>query len=169
VAFGHPDKQVVRATKNCSRQHNVIAKAAGFRDIQLSMSESHLVDLRPPFIDARGEIVNLLDLPMGSVSLITSNNGAVRANHYHKTDWHYCWMQKGSMDYYYRPVGSKEPAKYIRVEEGQMVYTPSMEEHAMVFTAPAAMWCFAGNPRTAADYESDTVRVDSIVPVKPTV
>jgi hypothetical protein len=28
------------------------------------------------------------------------------------------------------------------------------------------MWCFAGNPRTSADYEGDTVRVDSIVPAK---
>ncbi len=128
------------------------------------MSESHLSEIRPPFIDARGEILNLLDLPTGSVSLITSNKGAVRANHYHKTDWHYCWMQKGSMDYYYRPVGAKTPAKYIRVEEGQMVYTGSMEEHAMVFTSEAAMWCFAGNPRSSHDYEADTVRVPSIVP-----
>jgi len=133
------------------------------------MRESHLSDFPPPYIDARGEILNLLDLPLGSVSLITSNTGAVRANHYHKTDWHYCWMQKGSMDYYYRPIGSKEPAKYIRVEEGKMVYTPSMEEHAMVFTSDAVMWCFAGNPRTSADYESDTVRVPSIVPAKAAV
>ncbi len=97
--------------------------------------------------------------------MITSVKGAVRANHYHKTDWHYCWMQKGSMDYYYRAIGATTPAKYIRVEEGRMVYTPSMEEHAMVFTSDAIMWCFAGNPRTSADYESDTVRVPSIVPV----
>jgi len=128
------------------------------------MRESHLSDIRPPYVDPRGEILNLLDLPIGSVSLITSVKGAVRANHYHKTDWHYCWMQKGSMDYYYRPIGAKTPAKYIRVEEGKMVYTPSMEEHAMVFTSDATMWCFAGNPRTSKDYESDTVRVDSIVP-----
>jgi hypothetical protein len=47
-----------------------------------------------------------------------------------------------------------------------MVYTPSMEEHAMVFTSDAAMWCFAGNPRTSKDYEGDTVRVPSIVPAK---
>jgi hypothetical protein len=34
----------------------------------------------------------------------------------------------------------------------------------MVFTSDAVMWCFAGNPRTSKDYESDTVRVPSIVP-----
>ena len=132
------------------------------------MRESHLSDIRPPFVDQRGEILNLLDLPIGSVSLITSVKGAVRANHYHKTDWHYCWMQKGSMDYYYRPIGATTPAKYIRVEEGRMVYTPSMEEHAMVFTSDAVMWCFAGNPRTSKDYESDTVRVPSLVPASAT-
>jgi oxalate decarboxylase/phosphoglucose isomerase-like protein (cupin superfamily) len=132
------------------------------------MRESHLSDIRPPFVDQRGEILNLLDLPIGSVSLITSVKGAVRANHYHKTDWHYCWMQKGSMDYYYRPIGATTTAKYIRVEEGRMVYTPSMEEHAMVFTSDAVMWCFAGNPRTSKDYESDTVRVPSLVPASAT-
>jgi oxalate decarboxylase/phosphoglucose isomerase-like protein (cupin superfamily) len=130
------------------------------------MRESTLTEIRPPFTDARGEILNLLDLAIGSVSLITSAPGAVRANHYHKTDWHYCYMEKGAMDYYFRPVGSKEPAKFLRVEQGQMVYTPSNEEHAMVFTEDSAMWCFAGNPRTSADYESDTVRVPSIVPAK---
>lgn len=133
------------------------------------MRESHLSDIRPPFTDQRGEILNLLDLAIGSVSCITSVMGAVRANHYHKTDWHYCYMEKGSMDYYFRPVDAKTPAKFIRVEEGAMVYTPSMEEHAMVFTSDAVMWCFAGNPRTSKDYESDTVRIASIVPPTPTV
>jgi oxalate decarboxylase/phosphoglucose isomerase-like protein (cupin superfamily) len=128
------------------------------------MRESELSELRPPYTDQRGKIFNLLDLPLGSVSLITSAPGAVRANHYHKTDWHYCWMQKGSMDYYYRPVSAKTPAKHIHVAEGQMIYTPSMEEHAMVFRDEATMWCFAGNPRTRHDYESDTVRVASLVP-----
>jgi oxalate decarboxylase/phosphoglucose isomerase-like protein (cupin superfamily) len=128
------------------------------------MRESHLAEIRPPFVDQRGEILNLLDLPMGSVSLITSVKGAVRANHYHKTDWHYCWMQKGSMDYYYRAIGAKTPAKHLRVEEGQMVYTPPMEEHAMVFTSDASMWCFAGNPRTSEDYDSDTVNVPPLIP-----
>jgi oxalate decarboxylase/phosphoglucose isomerase-like protein (cupin superfamily) len=140
-----------------------------FGDIRPSMRESHLSDIRPPFTDQRGEILNLLDLAIGSVSRISSVKGAVRANHYHKTDWHYCYMEKGSMDYYFRPVDAKTPAKYIRVEEGKMVYTPSMEEHAMVFTSDAVMWCFAGNPRTSKDYESNTVRVASIVPTSPAV
>jgi hypothetical protein len=113
VRFAHPDKQVVRATRKG------IAKGKPFGDIKHPMRESHLSDIRPPYTDPRGEILNLLDLPIGSVSLITSVTGAVRANHYHKTDWHYCYMQKGSMDYYFRPVGAKTPAKYIRVEEGR--------------------------------------------------
>ena len=38
------------------------------------------------FVDARGAIIPLVDLPMKSAVLIQSNKGAVRANHYHKTD-----------------------------------------------------------------------------------
>ena len=50
------------------------------------------VDLEAPFRDTRGNIQPLVDLPMESCVLITSKNGSVRANHYHKTDWHFCYV-----------------------------------------------------------------------------
>jgi len=68
-----------------------------------------VVPLPPPFVDERGEIQNLVEGSFGSALVITSRSGAIRANHYHKTDYHYCWMQSGRVAYYYRPVGSKEP------------------------------------------------------------
>jgi len=49
-----------------------------------------------PCVDERGEIRNLLDVPFTSVAVITSVKGAVRGNHYHKTDYHYCWLQRGA-------------------------------------------------------------------------
>ena len=61
----------------------------------------------------------------------------------------------------------RTPAKYIRVEEGQMVYTPSMEEHAMVFTAPTRR-CGASRAIRARRQTTNRTRCacDSIVPVK---
>ena len=58
-----------------------------------------------PCVDERGQLQNLLDAPLGSVVLIHSVPGAVRGNHYHKTDYHYCWLQSGGLDYAHRPVG----------------------------------------------------------------
>jgi dTDP-4-dehydrorhamnose 3,5-epimerase-like enzyme len=123
-----------------------------------------LVTLPHAYVDARGQILNILDLPIGSVSVITSAPGAVRANHYHKTDWHYCYIEKGAVDYFHRPVGSEDEPEFFRIAKGGLFYTPPMFDHAMRFTEESVMWCFARNPRTSADYEADTVRIPSIIP-----
>ena len=51
-----------------------------------------LVKLQNPFIDRRGSIQPLVDLMMQSAVMIESKAGSLRANHYHKTDWHYCYV-----------------------------------------------------------------------------
>lgn len=54
-----------------------------------------IVPLKQPFIDERSEIQPLVDAVMKSCLLITSKQGTVRAKHYHKTDWHYCYVLSG--------------------------------------------------------------------------
>ncbi len=129
----------------------------------LPMSET-FVPLRPPFRDLRGEIQNLVDSPIASVAVITSTPGAVRANHYHKTDDHYCWIQSGALYYYHRPTGSTEAPEEFRITAGQLFYTPPQYDHAMLFTEPSTMFVFAKNDRHMANYEADTVRIPSIIP-----
>lgn len=121
-----------------------------------------IVPLPAPFVDERGEIQNLAEGAFGSALVITSRTGAIRANHYHKTDYHYCWLQSGRVVYYYRPVGSKTPPAEITIGPGQVFYTPPMEEHAMRFLDDSVMLCFARNSRSMANYEADTVRVPLI-------
>ena len=121
-----------------------------------------LIPLRPPFVDGRGEIHNLLDTALGSVAVIRSVKGAVRGNHYHKTDFHYCWLQSGGMVYFHRPAGSKEPPQRWVIRPGQLFYTPPVYEHAMHFTEDSVMFAFARNNREMPNYEADTVRVPSI-------
>ena len=92
---------------------------------QASWPESVLVDLPSSFDDDRGSIQPLLvDMAMKSSVLIDSNSGAVRANHYHKTDWHYCYVLYGEIIYYHRPHGSKESPQEVLIKEGQMFFTP---------------------------------------------
>lgn len=125
-----------------------------------------MVEIRKSFIDERGEIKNLLDMEVGSIAVITSKKGAIRANHFHKTDFHYCWMQRGSVLYYQRPVGSQETPRKWHVREGEMFYSPPMYDHAMLFTSDAVMFVFAKNNRLMENYEADTVRIPSIVDPK---
>ncbi|OGX41694.1 MAG: hypothetical protein A3C53_04845 [Omnitrophica WOR_2 bacterium RIFCSPHIGHO2_02_FULL_68_15] len=118
-----------------------------------------LVPIREPFVDARGEILNLIDAPFMSAAVITSVKGAVRGNHYHKTDDHYCWLQRGEMVYLHRRSGQTGPARRWTIKAGQMFYTPPGYEHAMQFTQDSVLLVFAKNNREMANYEADTVRV----------
>ena len=122
-----------------------------------------LVPLRASFVDDRGEIKNLLDRPCGSVLIITSVAGAVRGNHYHKTDFHYSWLQRGGLIYYHRRIGDRgRPARRV-IKPGQMFYTPPMVEHAMYFTKSSVLIVIARNNRQMRHYESDTARIPSLV------
>ena len=118
-----------------------------------------MVPLRPPFVDERGEIQNLVDAALGSALVITSKQGAIRGNHYHTTDFHYCWLQRGGLIYAHRPVGERGAHQRWVIRPGQLFYTPPMYEHIMEFTEDSVIFAVSRNSRTMADYEQDTVRV----------
>ena len=131
---------------------------------RLSWPKSVIVDLPSSFDDERGSIQPLVDMNMKSSVLITSNVGSVRANHYHKTDWHYCYVLYGEILYYHRPHGSKkEPSKVI-VKEGQLFFTPPMVEHSMVFEKETRFITWGRNSRVQEVYESDVFRIPPINP-----
>ena len=131
---------------------------------KLSWPSSVIVNLPSSFDDERGSIQPLVDVKMKSSVLITSKTGSVRANHYHKTDWHYCYVLYGEIIYYHRPHGSdKKPDKEV-IKEGQMFFTPPMVEHAMVFTKKTKFITWGRNSRVQEIYEADVFRVPPINP-----
>lgn len=120
-----------------------------------------IISPRPPFVDERGEILNLIDTPFTSAAIIRSRKGAVRGNHYHKTDYHYCWLQRGGLIYAHRPIGSEAlPTRWV-ITPGQLFYTPPQFEHVMIFTEESVLFVMARNNREMPNYEADTVRVPS--------
>ncbi len=124
--------------------------------------KSIIVDLEKPFVDARGEIQPLVDLMMESAVLITSKKGTLRANHYHKTDWHYCYVLEGCIEYYHRPTGSDAEPECVAVEAGKMVFTPPMVDHGMKFPEDTTFLTLSRNPRDQQSYEADVVRIDML-------
>jgi dTDP-4-dehydrorhamnose 3,5-epimerase-like enzyme len=121
-----------------------------------------VVKLEKPFVDVRGNIQPLVDVIMKSAVMIHSVAGSLRANHYHKTDWHYCYVVSGTIEYLHRPTGSNEEPEVILVREGEMVFTPPMIDHGMRFPVDTTFLTLSRNPRDQASYEADVVRVDMV-------
>lgn len=120
------------------------------------------VHIDPPFENKNGEIRNLLLENFRSVALIDSVKGALRANHYHKTDWHYAYVLHGEVAYYWRPLKSEEKPHRKIFKAGQMFFTPPLVEHAMLFLVETQILTFAKNVRDEAHHEEDVVRVPLI-------
>jgi len=133
-------------------------------DEKASWPKQPKVPLEKPFTDIRGVLQPLVDEMMKSAVMIESKKGSLRANHYHKTDWHYCYVISGTMEYFHRPTGSDKEPERLLVRAGEMVFTPPMVDHAMKFPEDTVFLTLSRNPRNQMAYESDVVRVEVVDP-----
>ena len=86
---------------------NTSSSADGEDRVQIGLAE--------PFVDSRGSIQPLVDGDFKTAQLISSVAGSVRANHYHKSDYHYMYLLTGAFDYYHRPTGSDEEPECVHL------------------------------------------------------
>lgn len=114
------------------------------------------------FVNEKGTILNVLFTPVASVARIGSHRGQVRANHWHRTDWHYALVESGKVLYFERPVGSTEVSEPRAFKAGEMFFTPPNREHAMLFAEDTVIYTFAKNVRTHEEHEADVVRVEYV-------
>ena len=119
-----------------------------------------LVNLPKGYEDARGIIQPLCDLNMKSASLIVSKANTWRANHYHKNDWHFIYVLRGSFEYYIKKTNSDEKIKKKIVKKGELLFTGPVVDHAMFYTEETKIIVLSKNPRDQKTYEEDTVRID---------
>lgn len=119
-----------------------------------------IVKLNEPHSDERGFIQPLCDINMKSASLIFSKKNTWRANHYHKTDWHFIYVLNGSFEYYYRKTNSNEDEKKLILKNNMLLFTPPMFDHAMLYTEDTNILTLSRNPRDQKSYEEDTVRIN---------
>lgn len=128
----------------------------------LAWPKTVIVEQEESFSDARGEIQPLVDMPMESCVLISSKAGTCRADHYHTTDWHYCYVLSGKIRYYHRPVGSISEPEMEIIQQGQLFFTPPMVEHTMYFEEDTSFLTLGRNSRSQEVYEADIVRIPSL-------
>lgn len=93
-----------------------------------------------------------------TVILISSTKGAIRANHYHKTDTHLMHIIKGRARYVEQ--GRDQSAGFVVdriVEEGDQILTVPDVPHAMEFLEDSQMLVLSTNPRQPDDYLNEIV------------
>lgn len=120
------------------------------------------VPLLPSFSDDRGVIQNILLMPVTSLAVIRSNAKTLRANHYHKTDWHYTYVISGKVLYFERNIGDTEIPDPVIYHSDTMFFTPPMKEHCMAFDEPTVIITAAKNVRSHENHENDLVRVNFV-------
>ena len=99
---------------------------------------------------------------MKSCVLISSKKGTTRANHYHNTDWHYCYVIKGKIEYYYRIHGLKKKPKKKIINKGELFFTPPMVDHAMKFLEYTEFITLGRGSRKKINYDKDTNHITLI-------
>jgi dTDP-4-dehydrorhamnose 3,5-epimerase-like enzyme len=125
-------------------------------------------DVAPPLeihSDERGIITDIFyNQNIQHVSAIKSNKGALRGNHYHKHTTQHMLITKGALEYWYKPLDSDEEPKCEILNVGDMITTSPNEIHALAIIEDNEFIVFTTGMRGGKDYESDTIRVESIFP-----
>jgi dTDP-4-dehydrorhamnose 3,5-epimerase-like enzyme len=113
----------------------------------------------PPFMDERGMIQDLLrDQQIDGVTLIRSNAGAIRGNHYHQETTQWTYVLSGRMRVVQKQWPNGELQERI-VKTGQMMMDSPGYAHAWQALELTEVLVMTQGPRTGDQYESDTYRL----------
>jgi dTDP-4-dehydrorhamnose 3,5-epimerase-like enzyme len=122
------------------------------------------IRIKIAFKDHRGAIKDLFykENINHVAHIVTEKKGVVRGNHYHKKTTQFMYMISGSLNYWYKKLGSNKPARVVRVIKGEIIKTPPKEIHALTFDEKNEFIVFSRGLRGGKDYEKDTFRVSPI-------
>ena len=117
------------------------------------------------FEDERGKIMDIFYKDeIQHVAQIDSQPNVIRGNHYHKETTQHMLMIAGSMEYWYKKVGSDEKPKMVLLKKGDLISTPPLEIHTLKIGQDGNSFIvFSSGLRGGKDYESDTYRVEPII------
>ena len=128
-------------------------------NIKYNIPKTVKVKLSGMHQDKRGKIINISNELIRSCALMKSKKNSIRANHYHKKDWHYCYVIKGKIEYYHRKHGSKLKPKRMIIKSGELFFTPPMVDHAMKFLEYTEFITLGRGSRTKNNYDNDTHKI----------
>lgn len=127
--------------------------------------ESVAVPLDEPFVNENGSIQNLALEKFTSIAAIHSMAGAIRANHRHKTDWHYAYVVHGEVHYFEVPAEANAAIGIdaYRFRKGDLFFTRPTVDHAMYFPVDTTIITLAKNIRDTEHHEEDVERPRKLI------
>jgi dTDP-4-dehydrorhamnose 3,5-epimerase-like enzyme len=116
------------------------------------------------FEDHRGRITDIFyNANLNHVALIDSLPFAVRGNHFHRKTIQHIYIISGSLEYWYQNA-SMESSSFELCIPGDLITSNENEIHALRISSEGCLFmAFTEGERGGKDYESDTIRVDSII------
>ena len=91
--------------------------------------------------------------------MIKSKPNVRRGDHFHKKTTQWMLITKGSLEYWYKPLKSKQKPKMKVLKYGDLLETPPNEMHALKIGKDGNEFIvFTFGKRGGRDYESDTFR-----------
>lgn len=126
------------------------------------MKRAYVKKLKPAWSDKRGKIFDVLDGEnIRHVGFIVSKKGAVRGNHYHKTETQYTFILKGKVMWVTRDMRKKAARKESHIlGPGALAIDAPFVAHALVALEDTEFVFFTDKKRFGNKaYEKDTFRV----------
>ena len=118
-----------------------------------------IVKIRKSFSDARGDIIDIVrDNVFEYATIITSKQGAVRANHFHKETFQYAYILDGRMRVVTQMPGEEKESAVL--EPGDLIINEPLERHAFEALDDCTMLVLTRGPRGGENYEKDTYRLE---------
>ncbi len=118
-----------------------------------------ITKVKTSFEDGRGKIIDIVaDVPVEYATLITSNKGAVRANHYHKDTFQYLYVLSGRLRV--RGQMPDGPVQEVIMETGDLIVNVPEERHAFEALEDSTFLVLTRGPRGGENYEQDTYRLE---------
>ncbi|MDB2478819.1 cupin domain-containing protein [Alphaproteobacteria bacterium] len=117
--------------------------------------------IKPSFVDKRGSITDLLThINVDAITLIESEIGAVRANHFHKETTQWTYILSGDVEYCSKDLKEEKIDRKI-LTKGMIVCALPWVAHAIRSVTYSEILIFTKGPRSGKDYELDTFRLET--------
>ena len=123
------------------------------------MANETVKRIKPAFQDERGIISNILEEPISHVAIITSKKGSTRGNHYHPKQTQYVYLINGKYESLSKELKDKNSKEErIVVQPGNLVITPPMIAHAMIFLEDSSMLNLTPGDRDTDKFSEHTIK-----------